>query len=160
MNATILYRTFAAAALCVVALAGCNPDGVTDVTTDPSSTASDIRHQYHYDPSVQNVHWAPGCGVVRVDGTPCPVGLIVTYTPDYIDLQVTHTEHVDSAHHRVTITLDTWSNNTIHPLIAVRPIDLNLGTLDLQMLQTYEVAVVDRTHQTLWTGEIRPALAY
>jgi hypothetical protein len=130
-----------------------------DVIDETQESASALR-KYHYEPSVQGLRWAPGCGVVRPDGTGCPVGFVLTYTKSYFDLQTTITHRTDDKKHTITITLDTWSTGTVHSMIAVRPQDELLGSLEAQVGHTYHVTVEDRHHHELWSGDATPVYAY
>ncbi len=147
----------------VVGLAGC-ASNVSEETADEGTTESseaDLsgKRKHHYEPSVQGVVWRAGCGAVRPGHPPCETGLFMTFTKNYIDLEVTHSEKVDNVRRTLDITLDTWSYNTVHPLVAVRPQTIELSPRDLQLSQQYKVSVRDRKGAVLWTGNIATFLA-
>ena len=143
-------------------LAGCAADSTSDVSDEGTEeAASDLtgKKKHHYTPSIEDVTWNAGCGVVRPDGLPCPFGLTMTFTKNYADLTFTHEEHVDNGTHTLTITVDAWSYGTVHPMIAVHPETIALSPKNLQMSTHYKVIVRDRNAHSLWTGNIATYLA-
>jgi hypothetical protein len=143
-------------------LAGCAADSAGDVTDEGTAEATaDLngKVKHHYTPGIQDVTWHPGCGVVRPDSPPCPMGLTMTFTLSYADLTFTHAERVNNGNHTLTITVDSWSYSTIHPMIAVHPQTISLSPDNLQMSTHYSVVVKDRQGQHLWTGDIATYLA-
>ena len=153
-------KTIFAAFVVSLPLVACTASGPQpgDVIDETQESASALR-KYHYEPSVQGFRWAPGCGVVREGMPPCPVGFVLTYTKNYFDLQTTITHRTNSTTHTITITLDTWSTGQIHSMIAVRPQDEMLGSLEAQIGHTYHVTVEDRHHVALWSGDVTPMYA-
>ncbi len=125
---------------------------------DPSDGTSQDelgKTKHHYEPAVEDVHFASGCGIVTdPPQTDCSYGFVLRYTKNYIDLKTTVSHETNNATHTITIKVDTWSYNTIHPLVAVGPENLDLGLLDAKVGQTYSVKVVDRTEKTLWSGKV------
>ena len=84
----------------------------------------------------------------------------MTYTKNYVDLTFDHSEHVDNTSHTLTISVDSWSYNTIHPMVMVGPQTINLSPKNLQMGTHYKVVVVDsHTRKQLYTGDIATYLA-
>ncbi len=158
MSNTIHTAAFLALSFFALSASGCALDGTHDDTT---STSQDElgKTKHHYEPSVQAVTWAIGCGVVRPDQV-CKSGLYMTYTKNYIDLQTTIATHVDNTHGVLTIDLDTWSHNTVHPLVMVRPEEIHLSPDNLQMGRAYHVVVRDRSHHELFATDISTFLAY
>ena len=136
-------------------LAACS--GGPDATDEGDGTSQDelgkVRH--HYEPAVENVHFNGGCGIVTdPPQTDCSYGFVLRYTKNYIDLKTTVSHETNNTTHTITIKVDTWSYNTIHPLVAVGPQDLDLGLLDAKVGQTYSIKVVDRNAKTLWSGKV------
>jgi hypothetical protein len=143
-------------------LAGCAADSTEEVTDEGTAeAASDLtgKTKHHYTPSIEDVTWNAGCGVVRPGGSPCASGLTMTFTKSYADLTFTHVEHVDNGTHTLTITVDAWSYGTIHPMIAVHPETIDLSPKNLQVSTHYKVVVRDRNAHSLWTGNIATYLA-
>jgi hypothetical protein len=154
-----------AAVLLTLPLAACTasstqPGDLVEETQQSQSAVS--KKKYHYEPSVENVYFAPGCGVVRIDQPPCPVGWKMTFTKSYLDLEADIETRVNESTKEVTITLDTWSYSQIHSLAMVRPETVDLTDLDGQTSVggTYHVTVVDRHHETLFEGDVTPRYAY
>ena len=158
MKRVLLPILFATMAAGCAAEPGSN-DGVTDEGVADQSQDLTGKRRHHYDVGVSDVTWHPGCGMVRIDQPPCPVGLTMTYTLNYVDLTFDHEEKVDNATHTLTITVDSWSYATIHPMIAVRPQTIQLSPKDLQMSTQYKVYVRNRRHEILWQGDIATYLA-
>ena len=154
------FKTIFSAFVIALPLVGCAASSAQpgDVIDETQETASALR-KFHYEPSVQDLHWAPGCGVVRPDSPPCPVGFVLTYTKSFIDLQTTITHRTDAKRRTITITLDTWSTSQIHSRVAVRPQDELLGNLEAEVGHTYHVTVEDRHHVVLWSGDVTPMYA-
>jgi len=141
---------------------GCAAQSSDDVTDEGQAEASaDVtgKTKHHYDVGVSDVSWAPGCGIRLPDGQACNSGLFMTYEKSYIDLNFTHTEHVDNGTHTLTIKVDSWSYSTIHPMVKVGPETIKLDPKNLELGQHYSVKVEDRTGKTLWTGTIATFLA-
>ncbi len=149
-------RIFAFAALLALPLAtgACSGGDMADEGSDPSADElGKVRH--HYEPAVDNVHFNGGCGIVtNPPQEDCSYGFVVRYTKNYIDLKTTVSHETNNSKHTITIKLDTWSYNTIHPLVAVGPQNLDLGVLDAKVGQTYAVKVVDRHGKELWSGKV------
>ncbi len=147
------------AMLAVGCAAQSSSGGVDDEGQAEASADLTGKKKHFYAVGVSEVSWAAGCGVVRPDMPPCPSGLFMTYEKSYIDLTFDHTEHVDNAAHTLTIKVDSWSYDTIHPMIATRPETIQLSPRDLQMGQHYDVKVEDRTGKTIYTTTIATFLA-
>jgi hypothetical protein len=115
---------------------------------------------HHYEPTVQNVTWAPGCGIQPPNGGRCDLGIELTYTKQYIDLETTTSEELDRDAGKVTITLDTWSTKRVHSRVAVRPGTVNLGIPNgLPLNGAIDVVVVDFEGKELFEGSITPGFA-
>jgi hypothetical protein len=138
------------------------PGDVIDETAAAPAAGAAERRVYHYEPSVQDVYFAIGCGIVRIDQPPCPVGWKMTFTKNFIDLIADINTRVDERRRTVTITLDTWSYSQVHSRAAVHPETVDLPELDAKtsLNKVYHVTVLDRQHQTLFEGDVRPAYAY
>ena len=144
-----------------LALGGCaveSSDAGTEESVGETSDELGAR-RYHYPPSVQDVTWHAGCGIVREGAPPCEFGLTMTYVKNWIDVTFTHSEHVNNSTKVLTITVDTWSTSQIHSRAAVHPETIKLSPANLQLSTNYKVVVVDRHHNTLWTGNIATYLA-
>jgi hypothetical protein len=138
----------------VVALTGCGAsDGsVTDNGTDQSTDNLGKKH-YHYEPVVEDVHFNGGCGIYKPNQD-CTYGFVLRYTPEYIDLKTTLSHQTDNGAKTIDVTVDTWSYSQIHPMVAVGPENLDLGTLDAKVGSTYKVTVHDRKGVSLWSGKV------
>jgi hypothetical protein len=130
-----------------------------DESFGSSEAALASRKLHHYSPSVQGARWDAGCGVPGPASVGCSSGVVVTFTKQYIDLKQKVTTSLNHSTKTLTIKIDTSSTNTIHSLIAVRPQDDNLGTLNLQLGKNYHVKVEDYWRHVLWTGDVQPELA-
>lgn len=132
--------------------------GSTDTMDNGTDTSTDElgKTKHHYEPSVEDVHFNAGCGVIEKNQPPqdCSFGFVLRYTKSYIDLKTTVTHETNNGAHTVTIKLDTWSYNTIHPMVMVGPENMDLGLLDAKVGEAYAVKVVDRSEKTLWSGKV------
>lgn len=138
---------------------GCAAEPASDDVTDEGSAeeSADLtgKVKHHYTPGVSDVTWHPGCGAFLPGGHQgCEMGLTMTYTKHYVDLDFTHKEHVDNGTHTLTITVDSWSYATVHPMVMVRPETITLTPKNLQMSTHYKVVVKDRGGNTLLQTDI------
>ncbi len=92
--------------------------------------AVDVTHrhkkQYHFDASVSAASWSYGSGVVRPGGIGAGPSINATITLPYIDVKPEWKVRTDEKNHTITVTIDGVSPNTVHPLVAVRPQDINI----------------------------------
>src|SRR4051794_5615263 len=107
------------AALGLVVLAGCA--GETDdgaPIDDPGEATEEVVGQplHHYQAKSPKVFWVPGCGVRPPSGIEnrCAMGLFVTFTRQYSDLDVKKTVSVDNTAKVITVKLDTFSKYSAH----------------------------------------------
>jgi hypothetical protein len=151
------------AALCLVAC-GDPPSSAPSVEQDTadltgtSGTHKHARHYFHYSPSISGVEWRPGCGVPT--DPPCYVGVELTFTAPFSDLQTAVTSRLDESTRTLTLIVDSFSTSANHPRTAVHEESRQLGQDGLQFGGSpYTVNVLDYRHAQLWTGSITPALA-
>ncbi len=130
-------------------LSACSGTDATDTSTDALG-----KKKYHYEPSVNDVTFNPGCGIKTTTQTDCTYGFVMNYVKDYADLETTVTHSVDNTAKTVDVTVDTWSYSQIHSMIAVHPEDDDLGLLGAKPGTTYKVTVYDRKHVVLWSGKV------
>jgi hypothetical protein len=136
--------------LFLLSSSACSSGDVTDTSIDALG-----KKKYHYEPTVNDVTFNPGCGIKPLDpSTDCSFGFVMNYVKDYVDLETTVTHTTNNTNHTVEITVDTWSYSQIHSMIAVRPEDDDLGMLGTKVGETYKVTVQDRKHVVLWTGKV------
>ena len=134
----------------VFVLAGCGGDGSIDTSTDDLG-----KTKYHYEPSVSDVTFEPGCGVIEQGQTnDCTYGFVMTYDKDYIDLTTTVTHETNNTKKTIAITIDTWSYSQVHSMVAEGPQKDDLGLLDANVGEKYAVTVSDRKGHTLWSGNV------
>ena len=129
----------------------CSGSDAVDTSTDELG-----KKHYHYEPSVSDVTFNAGCGVIDPQNPPtdCTYGFEMTYVKDYADLKTTvsHTTHEST--HTIDVTVDTWSYSQIHPMIMVGPQTYDLGMLGAKAGETYDVTIYDRKHVPLWSGKV------
>ncbi len=130
-------------------LAACSSGDATDTSTDALG-----KKKYHYEPTVNEVTFAPGCGIQTSTQTDCSYGFVMSYVKDYADLETTVAHRTDNVAKTIDVTVDTWSYSQIHSMIAVHPEDHDLGLLGAKPGSTYTVTVYDRKHVVLWTGKV------
>jgi hypothetical protein len=135
----------------VFVLAGCGGDGSVDTSTDELG-----KTKYHYEPSVSDVTFNAGCGVIEKNQpeADCSYGFSMTYDKDYVDLTTTITHDTSNSAQTIEITVDTWSYSQIHSMIAEGPQTDDLGLLGAKVGEKYKVKVVDRKGHSLWTGSV------
>lgn len=135
--------------------------GTTDVDTaaltSPSGSHKHGRRYFHYAPSIASVEWRPGCGIPT--DPPCYVGVMLTFTAPYADVQTVVTSRLDEATHTLTLVVDSFSVSEDHPRTLVSPESRELGQQGFQFGNEYTVNVVDYQRRPLWTGTLTPALA-
>ena len=129
---------------------GCSGSDV-DTSTDELG-----KKKYHYEPSVSDVTFNAGCGVIDANDPPtdCTYGFEMTYVKDYVDLTSTITHTTSNTKKTIDITIDTWSYSQIHSMIATRPQTDDLGMLGAKAGETYKVTVYDHKHVVLWSGKV------
>jgi hypothetical protein len=133
-------------------LVGCSAADPTDTSVDQLG-----KKKYHYEPSVNDVTFNPGCGIKSETPTDCTFGFVMNFVKDYADLETSVTHVTNNTTHTLEITVDTWSYSQIHSMIAVHPEDDDLGLLGAKVGQTYKVTVYDRKHVVLWSGKVNSA---
>jgi hypothetical protein len=139
-------------------LAGCAAQTADTTTDDGVAQSTDElgKAKHHYEPGVSGLVFNGGCGIVmNPPQQNCSYGFEMTYERSYVDLKTTVSHKTDNKAHTITITVDTWSYNTIHPMMMVGPEKYDLGMLDANVGQGYTVKVVDRTNKSLWTGKVQ-----
>ncbi len=138
-----------------LALTGCGgADGSVSDNGIDQSTDELGKTKYHYEPSVEDVHFNSGCGIYQPNQD-CTYGFVLRYTPDYIDLKTSISHHTDNVNMTISIVVDTWSYSQIHPMVAVGPENLDLnGLLGAKVGETYKVTVFDRKQNVLWSGKV------
>ncbi len=131
-------------------LAGCGGDGSVDTSTDELG-----KTKYHYEPSVSDVTFNAGCGVIE-QGQTCDsnYGFAMTYDKAYADLTTTVTHETNNTAMTVDITIDTWSYSQIHPMIVEGPQTDDLGLLSAKVGEKYKVTVSDRKGHEIWKGDV------
>jgi hypothetical protein len=156
MNFKSLFAVFS-----VMAMVGCAAQSSDDNNNveDQGDGSEEVKGatKYHFAPGGAEVFWKPGCGVRMPDGNACEMGLFITYTRHYIDLQVTESLSFDKKSNTLTVKLDTWSYGKFHPMVAVGPQTEPLeipSSMHLGMGSRFDVRVVDWKNNELWTGTI------
>jgi len=145
-----MFRHFVFALPLAVA---CSGSSVSDTGLGTSQDElGKVKH--HYEPIIEDVHFSAGCGIKQNPPTDCTYGFVLRHTKDYVDLKETIRHKTDNGQDSIEITVDDWSYNTIHPLIAVGPQNTALGLLEAKVGETYDVSVVDRNGKELWTGKV------
>ena len=142
---------------CVMALAGATVLGAcSGAGGEVVSTSTDDlgKTKYHYEPTVEDVTFNAGCGVVTTQQTDCSYGFEMKYQKDYVDLTTTVTHTTSESSHTIDVTVDTWSHSKVHPMVVVGPQIDDLGVLGAKAGETYEVRVYDRDHVKLWSGKV------
>src|SRR5436190_3166563 len=140
-----------------IALGGCAADSSEEaaapINDDGETAEDDIVSLHHYQAKDVDVFWKPGCGVRPPDGqtNTCQMGLFITFTRKYADLDVKQTVSVDQSAKVITIKLDTSSHYSAHIDLLVAPqterVEGNLG------MGTYKVKVVDYRGRALHQEE-------
>jgi hypothetical protein len=133
----------------LVLLSACSSGDATDTSTDALG-----KKKYHYEPTVNDVTFNPGCGIKTTTQQDCNYGFVMNYVKDYADLQTTVSHSTNLSAKTIDVTVDTWSYSQIHSMIAVHPEDHDLGLLGAKPGTTYDVTVYDRKHVVLWTGKV------
>jgi len=141
-----------------LALGGCAADSSEEnqpsINDDGETAEDDVVALRHYQAKDVEVFWKPGCGVRPPDGQTnhCQMGLFITFTRKYADLDFKQTVSVNQSAKTITIKLDTYSRYSAHIDLLVAPqterVQGNFG------MGTYKVKVVDYRSRELFKDDI------
>lgn len=131
------------------------PLGCAVNAADSTADQTDDLSKNYYEPSVADVHFNVGCGVIADPGPQdCSYGFALDYTKSFIDLKSSVSHSTDESTKTITITLKTWSTSKIHSHVVPEQETDGLGLLGAKVGETYHVKVVDQANKTLWKGSV------